>query len=251
MALPITFANVAGGSEALALLDTQFAAVAAMGVIPCTATGVNSITLTPNPNTPTINAYTDLAPSFIFAAVGTSNGNVQIQYAALGLRQAYKWNGTVAAGAGDLVNGGVYAATFLTALNAGSGGFVVNPIGVQNNIADIEFVIGDGTSVLTLGTKGSLRIPWGGTINTWSLMADQSSSVTVDILRANNAVPITSMIGAGTKPALSAAQFAAPTAPSAWTSNAFVANDWITFSLTGSAPVNVTRLTVDLSMTKS
>lgn len=128
MGLPVTFATLPSGDQQLILLDTQFAAIGAIGVIPCSAAGQNSIALTPNANTPTISAYTDLAPSFSFSAAQTSNSAVTINVNSLGARNAYKQNGQTQCGSGDLVSGMVYKATFLTALNSGAGGFVVDVV---------------------------------------------------------------------------------------------------------------------------
>src|SRR6266853_5256835 len=137
MALPVTFATLTGGNQPLALLDTQFSAVAALGSIPCAAAGQNTIALTPFTNTPTVSSYPDLAPSFVFAAAQTSNGAVTINVNGVGARNAYKWNGAVQCGSGDIVAGSVYRATPLQALNAGAGGFVVDAIGVNNNVFDV------------------------------------------------------------------------------------------------------------------
>src|ERR1700730_16868528 len=129
MALPVTFATLSGGNQPLALLDTQFAAVASLGSIPCAAAGQNTIALTPFTNTPTVSSYPDLAPSFVFAAAQTSTGAVTINAALVGARNAYKWNGSVQCGAGDIIAGNVYRATPLAALNSGSGGGVFVAVG--------------------------------------------------------------------------------------------------------------------------
>jgi hypothetical protein len=128
LALPVTFTNLSAGNQPLSLFDTQFAAVAALGVIPCSASGQNAIVLTPNANTPTISGYTDLAPSFSFAAAQTSSTTVTINVAGIGARNAYRNNGLTQCAANDLVAGNVYKATFLSALNTGAGGFVVDVI---------------------------------------------------------------------------------------------------------------------------
>src|SRR5262245_31527607 len=235
MALPVTFNTLAAPSQPLSLFDTQFAAVAALGAIPCTATGTNTIALTPFANTPTIASYPDLQPSFVFVAQNTTTAGATINVSGVGARNAYKWNGLQAIGAGDIVVNGIFRATPLLALNGGAGGFVVDTVGVANNFTDIEFIIDGGGVAITTGAKGSLRIPYAATIGNWSVIADQSGSIAVDILRLNNGVPVTSMIGGGNKPTLSSAQFVGPTLPSGWTSTAFVANDWITFSVTSAA----------------
>jgi hypothetical protein len=248
MALPVTFATLPAGNEPLSLFDTQSAAIAALGVIPCSAAGQNTVALTPNANTPTILGYTDLAPSFSFAAAQTSNGSVTLNVAGLGARNAYKWNGQQAMGAGDSVAGSVYKATFLTALNGGSGGFVVDTVGASSSVTDLECVIDGGGVAITTGAKASFRIPFAAVIAQWSVIADQPGSIAVDILRANNAVPVTSMIGGGNKPSLVASQFNSNVAISGWTSSLLTPNDFITFSV--SSVATVTRVTVDLDLFK-
>ena len=249
MALPVTFATLAGGNQPLSLFDTQFAAVASLGSIPCAAAGQNVIALTPFANTPTIASYTDLAPSFVFAAAQTSNGSVTINAALVGARNAYKWNGSVQCGSGDIIAGNVYRATPLQALNGGAGGFVVDAIGVNSNATDLEFIIDGGGVAITTGPKGFFRIPWAATIATWSVIGDQSGSIAIDILRANNAVPTVSIVGGGTKPNLTAQQFVGPTAPAGWTSTVLAANDYIGFTV--SSVATVTRVTIILSLLKS
>jgi hypothetical protein len=174
---------------------------------------------------------------------------VTINVNLVGARNAYKWNGTQLCGAGDIIAGNVYRATPLQALNAGSGGFVVDAIGVNNNLADIPYVIDGGGAAITTGGKGFLHIPWGGTIFGWRMAADQSGSIAVDILRANNAIPTVSMVGGGNKPTLTASQFNAFTAPAGWTSTALAQDDWVGFSITSAA--TITRVTVVLSVSKS
>lgn len=45
----------------------------------------------------------------------------------------------------------------------------------------IEFVIDGGGSVITTGVKGYLEIPWDCTVNSSTLLADQSGSIVVDV----------------------------------------------------------------------
>jgi hypothetical protein len=244
MALPVTFATLAAGNEPLSLFDTQFAAVAALGIIPCTATGVNTIALAPNAGTPNISSYTSLAPSFAFIAAATSTGAVTINVNGIGPINAFKWNGQQALAAGDIVSGSTYKATYNATLN----GFIVDSVGVNNSTADIEFIIDGGGVAITTGVKGFIRIPWPATVVNWEMAADQTGSIAVDILRANAAIPVTSIVGGGNKPTLTAAQFANATAPSGWTSTSLVSNDWIGFSVTSAA--TMTRVTVDLILAK-
>jgi hypothetical protein len=246
--LPVIFATLPGGNQPLSLFDTQFAAVSALGAVPCAAAGQNTIALTPFANTPTIASYPDLQPSFVFAAAQTSNGSVTINASLVGARNAYKWNGLQQCGSGDIVAGFVYRATPLAALNGGLGGFVVDAIGVNNNAVDFEVVIDGGGSPIATGPKGFFRIPYGCTIATWSVIADQSGSISIDILRTNGAIPITSIVGGGTKPNLTAQQFVGPTAPVGWTSTTLAPNDYL--GITVSSAATVTRVTLILSLLK-
>jgi hypothetical protein len=248
MALPVTFATLAAGNQPLSLFDTQFAAIAALGYIPCAASaGPNAISLTPFASMPVVTSYPDLAPSFVFAAAATSTGGVTLNVSGVGARNGYKWNGAQALGSGDIVSGGIYKATPLQALNGGSGGFVVDSVGVNNNQSAVEFVIDGGGSAITTGNKGQVYIPYACTINAWQVIADQVGSIAVDILRANLAVPVTSIVGGGNKPTLTAQQLVVA-APSGWTSTALAVDDFIAFSVT--SVTTVTRVTVSLRFLK-
>src|SRR5438445_5284646 len=72
---------------------------------------------------------------------------------------------------------------------------------------DVQFVIPGGGVALTTGNKLWLHMPVTGTISAWRILADQTGTVTVDILRTANGFPSTSMVGAGTKTNLSNKQF--------------------------------------------
>jgi hypothetical protein len=247
MSLPVTFATLAAGNQPLSLFDTEFAAVAALGYIPCAASaGPNNIALTP---------FASVAPGFVFAAAATSTGAVTLNVSGVGARNGYKWNGLQPANAGDIVSAGIYKAVPLQALNGGSGGFVIDSMGIGppgaigafNNGA-LEFVIDGGGSAITTGNKGSLYVPFAGIVIAWRVIADQSGSAQVDVLRANFAVPSVSMVGGGTKPNLTASQLN-QAVPSGWTSTTFVAGDFISFNVTSAA--TVTRITVVLEYAKS
>lgn len=257
--LPITFATLPSGNQPLSDFDTQFAAVAALGVVPCTASGTNVIALTPNANTPTINAYANYL-RFSFVAAASSTGAVTINVNSLGALNAYKWGGLAVCGNGDIQNGGTYQAIFNQALNSGAGGFVVDTVGIGTQApaggpgvpgfvhnAAVEFVISGGGSAITTGVKGYLYIPWALNIVAWRMIADQSGSIAVDILRANLAVPSASIVGGGTKPNLTSQQIAASN-PSGWTATTFAASDFIGFNVTSAT--TVTQVTAILECAK-
>ena len=123
MALPYLFANVTELDTPQ--FDDNFAAVGALGVIPCTASGTNTITLTPGANTPTVAAYTSNAPEFSFEAASTSTGAITLQVLGLGLKNVYKNNGATAAGANDFIAGSTYKVSYNSALNSAAGGWVI------------------------------------------------------------------------------------------------------------------------------
>lgn len=107
------------------------------------------------------------------------------------------------------------------------------------------FVDGSGT-VLTTGTKNPIKIPYGGTLQGWLLIATPSGSVTVDIFRAADGagLPVTSIIGAGTKPALSSAVENSSTSFTSWTSTTLTAKDNLAISLSGISTVTYCSLTL-------
>jgi hypothetical protein len=111
----------------------------------------------------------------------------------------------------------------------------------------VQFVITGGGGALTTGNKGWLHIPVAVAITEWRVLADQSGSVVVDILRTNNGFPSTSMVGGGNKPTLSSAQFNQAT-PSGWTSTALAVDDWVAFNVTSAS--TVTEITVCLTCTR-
>jgi hypothetical protein len=123
-------------------------------------------------------------------------------------------------------------------------------------LATIEpaiFELDGGGSVLTLTvptTAGAcVLITRPCTITQWTIWADQSDSATVDIWRANGAVPTSanSIVGSGNKPALSSQQINSANPNSSWTSVALVPGDLIGFGLTV-APATATRITVALTL---
>jgi len=129
MPLPVVFAQLPQGDNPASLLDTQFTALAGFVFIPCAATGQNVIQLEPFADAPLVNSYTDLAPVFTFQAAQSCTGNVTINVSGLGEAPAFKANGGALVQAGDILAGLAYQATWLTALNGGAGGFVLNIFG--------------------------------------------------------------------------------------------------------------------------
>lgn len=110
------------GLEVLRQLWRQV--VAGFVIVPCVASGKNTITLTPRLHKEGAESLGD-GMTFAFAAAQTSDGNVSIVLGDLGTYNAYKSNGATRAAAGDTVAASIYLAVYWSALNAGAGGFVL------------------------------------------------------------------------------------------------------------------------------
>jgi hypothetical protein len=97
-------------------------------VIPCSASGTNVITLTPNDASPLIESYMDYE-IFAFVAANNSTGTITMtvvpKTGALDTLPVYIDGGSTAAGAGDVTAGRVYLAVFVDSVNSGNGGFVL------------------------------------------------------------------------------------------------------------------------------
>jgi hypothetical protein len=124
MAWPTTFANLAGGTQSLALFDAMFAQVAQMVAIPTNATGVNALTLSPIGNAPTLTAYQNFS-SFRFVAGATTSGVVTAQYQSLPALPVYLADGATQVTSGNITGGQEYLLVFIQSLNSTNGGFIL------------------------------------------------------------------------------------------------------------------------------
>lgn len=163
MALPYAFANVSQLNTPE--LDADFNAVGALVTIPCTATGTNTIALTPTANTPTVAAYTSLAPQFAFIAAATSNGAVTANFNGLGAKKLYKNNGATQAGSGDIISGSLYTCVYNSALDSAVGGLVLTnqSIAIASPTVQRFVTAGAGTYTPPAGlVRAWIRIVGGG-----------------------------------------------------------------------------------------
>lgn len=110
------------------LQDLRGYGLAANRIIPCTASGKNLITLTPNRAHPVIKKYFN-HDVFVFVADQTSDGSVTATVVpddgTLATLKVYKTSGSAQAGSGDVVSGSLYLAIFADHLDSGNGGFVL------------------------------------------------------------------------------------------------------------------------------
>lgn len=97
-------------------------------VIPCSASGTNVITLTPNDAHPLLAQYGDY-DIFVFVAANTSTGLVTATVVpdtgALATLKVYKTSGAAQATTGDVVANSLYLAVFADHLNSSAGGLVL------------------------------------------------------------------------------------------------------------------------------
>jgi hypothetical protein len=110
----------------------------------------------------------------------------------------------------------------------------------------LNFVIDGGGVAITTGLKGVLELPWDGTIQRVTLLADQSGSIVVDLWRdsyANHPPTVADTITAAAKPTISAANKAQNTALTGWTTT-FAAGDILAVNV--DSATNVQRVTLSL-----
>ena len=124
--------------------------------------------------------------------------------------------------------------------------------GITNNpnVLGLEFVIDGGGATIATGIKGYLEVPFACTVNTWTLLADTTGSVTIDVYSDAYASygTNTSMVGAGTKPAIASAT-KAQSAPASWTTTSIAAGNIIGFNVTSVSAV--ARVTISLKVTRT
>lgn len=149
MSLPITFASLPTGNVPASNLDSNFAAVGALTIIPCTASGTNAITLTPVTNAPSVSGYTAFQ-QFSFVAAATSTGAVTININSIGAIPLNVIGGTQA-GAGQIVSGLFY----VIALNATGTAAVIVSAQISGSVVQRGYLSGmtlsnDGTSPNTV-----------------------------------------------------------------------------------------------------
>ena len=89
------------------------------------------------------------------------------------------------------------------------------------NIRTSRFEMGvSSTSAITTGAKGRKTVSYAGTIVGWRLVSDTSTTMTLDIWKANGSIPtVANTITAAAKPSLTAAQLAGSTTLTGWTTS--------------------------------
>jgi len=113
----------------------------------------------------------------------------------------------------------------------------------------IGFVVDGAGSAITTGSKGYREIPYGCTINSWTILGKESGSCVVDVKRCTySGFPTTASIAGTEKPTLSSAQKNQDATLSTWTTS-LAAGDILEFVVDSAS--TVTRITVSIKVTRT
>ena len=118
-------------------------------------------------------------------------------------------------------------------------------------VAVVNFVIDGGGSAITTGIKGDIEIPFACTINQVTLLADQSTTTTIDIWKdtyANYPADDSDSITAAAVPTITAALKSQDSTLTGWTTSVST-GDCLRFNV--DANDNATRVTISLKVTKT
>jgi hypothetical protein len=129
-------------------------------------------------------------------------------------------------------------------LKADANGLPVNATNTDTEVADavtkkqskvitLTFLIDGGGSAITTGQKGHLEIPFACTITGWTLLADQSGSIVIDVWKdtyANFPPTVADTIAGSEKPTLSSQQKNQDLTLTTWTT-AVAAGDILAFNV--------------------
>lgn len=152
-------------------------------------------------------------------------------------------NGQLVAGGGNAVVSAVNLSGDVT-----TSGSTATTLGSNFKVSSFGITIDGGGSAITTGVKGYAIVPYACTIAAWSLVADQSGSIVVDIWKragTDDAVPtVAHTITAAAKPTLSTDQIVVNNSTlTGWTTSVS-ANDVIGFNVDSATTVQRVTLTV-------
>lgn len=132
---------------------------------------------------------------------------------------------------------------------ATTGTFTKN--GNDVTVGTVTFIIDGGGATITTGVKGYLTIPFACTINEWTLLADQSGSIVVDIWKdtyANFPPTVADTITASAKPTITTATKGQSSTLTGWTTT-IAAGDILAFNV--DSITTCQRVTLSLKVTRS
>jgi len=116
--------------------------------------------------------------------------------------------------------------------------------------SSIVFVIDGFGSVISTGVKGDIVFPFAGTITSWTLLADQSGSIVVNLWKdtyANYPPTVADKITASAPPTLSSAAKNTNSTLTGWTKT-FAVGDVLRVNVDSAA--TITRVTLSLAVTE-
>jgi len=120
--------------------------------------------------------------------------------------------------------------------------------GSQIQDRQVTFGVDGAGSAISTGLKDWVRVPYSGTIVLWELTAKESGSVVCDIYKSDyaSAPPASgSIVGAGTKPALSSAQRNKSTSP-AFDTLTVSAGDYLRLNIDSASTVTKIKLILEI-----
>lgn len=119
-----------------------------------------------------------------------------------------------------------------------------------DEIETITFIIDGGGSAITTGIKGDLEIPFACTILTWTLLADRSGSIQIDIWKntyANYPPTVANTITGSAKPRIIGAVKGQSSILTGWTTT-INAGDILRFNVDNAATIR--RVVLSLKVQK-
>lgn len=124
-------------------------------------------------------------------------------------------------------------------------------VSANQRISTITIIIDGGGAAITTGVKADLEIPFAATITQWTLLADQSGSIVVDVWKdtyANYPPTNADSITASAKPTISAATKGQSSTLTGWTTS-IAAGDTLRFNVDSAS--TITRATLSLRVTRT
>ena len=121
----------------------------------------------------------------------------------------------------------------------------------QSQVLSITFIIDGGGTVITTGIKGDLEIPFPCTITQWTLLADTSGSIVVDIWKdtyANYPPTVADTITGSAKPTITTTTKGQSSTLTGWTTT-IAAGDTLRFNVDPVTPITPVTLSLKVSRT--